>query len=220
MGMKRLLSIFSMLMLSAASYAATVNIAWDTSTSTGLQSYKVYKASGATTIVAGTTPASNPNAIVAVTVPSTQLTAAAGGLPDGAWSFSVTALSTNGLESVFGNVVSVTVVNPPAPPLGLLVTSLSTSQIRLNWTDASTTETGFSVERSLDGVNFVVATTLPAGTITFTDSGLTPNTLYYYRVRATNSGGASAYTAIVSARTSPLVAPTAPTNLRITSVGP
>lgn len=217
--MKTLLTIFSMLMIAVSSFGATANIAWDASTSAGLQSYKGYKST--TTITAGTAPSSNPSAAVAFTVPSTQLTGVISGLTDGTWYFSITAVGTNGLESVFGNVISLVVVNAPTAPSGLAATSLSTSQIQLNWADNATTETGYAVERSTDNVNFtVVAGTLSANTVTYTDSGLTPNTLYYYRVRAFNTGGNSAYTAVASARTAPLVAPAPPTNLRIVSVGP
>jgi len=208
-----------MLMISISSYAATVNVAWDASTSTGqIASYKLYKST--TAITAGTQPSANPSAVVAATVASPQLTAAATGLPDGLLYFSVTALGTNGLESVFGNVVSLNVLNLPAAPSSLASTVLSTSQIRLNWADNATNESGYTVERSVDNVNFVAVTTLGAGAVTYTDSGLVANTLYYYRVKAINTVGSSTYTAVVSARTLSVVAPAAPTNLRVVSSVP
>lgn len=203
------------MVLSISSYASTVSIGWNASPSTGLSSYKIYKANGATGLVAGTIPSSNPNAVFVGTIPSSQLTGVISNLTDGQWSFSVTALSTNGLESVFGNVVSANILNLPAAPTGLVAAALSTSQIKLNWTDNASNESGYSVERSIDNTSFTVVANLGANTVTYTDSGLSVNTLYYYKVRASNASGNSLYSAIVSSRTLDVVAPAAPTNLRI-----
>jgi LmbE family N-acetylglucosaminyl deacetylase len=67
----------------------------------------------------------------------------------------------------------------------------------LQWTDNATTETGFSVERAPDngGVAGTYATiaTLGANVTAFTDGGLLASTRYWYRVRAFNAGGNSAY---------------------------
>lgn len=42
----------------------------------------------------------------------------------------------------------------PAAPTDLTATAVSSSRIELRWTDNATTETGFKLERSLDGVTF------------------------------------------------------------------
>ena len=79
----------------------------------------------------------------------------------------------------------------PAPPTDLSATAVSATQINLSWTDNSSDEQGFRVERSLDGSDFTeVATTNPNVT-TFNDTGLTPSTTYFYRVRAFNNFGNS-----------------------------
>jgi titin len=216
--MKKILSILCLLVFAIASYGATVNVAWDASPSTGLSSYRVYKSTSA--ITAGTAPSANPAAVVAVTVPSTQLTGAIVNLTDGTWYFSVTAVDTSNLESLFSNVVSLNVINLPAAPTSLAATALSTSQIRLNWADNATNETGYVIERSSDNITYTALTTVGVGVITYTNTGLPANTLYYYRVKAINSAGSSAYTAVASARTLALTPPTAPTNLRIVSSVP
>ena len=59
--------------------------------------------------------------------------------------------------------------------------------MRLTWTDKSATETGFTIERSpLTNTNFTEIATVGANTTSFTDTGLSRATTYYYRVRAYN----------------------------------
>lgn len=103
----------------------------------------------------------------------------------------------------------------PAAPTGLAVTVSSAASLAMTWTDNSTNETGFKIERgtSASGPFTQVATTT-TNLASYTDTGLTAATTYYYQVRATNSTGDSAYTAVASATTLAVVAtPTAPTNL-------
>lgn len=92
----------------------------------------------------------------------------------------------------------------PVAPSSLTLTSLSSSQIRLVWTDNSVDELGFKIERSLDGVNFVQSASVGANVVSYTDNNLSPNTMYYYRVKAYNSAGDSAASAIGTAITGAL----------------
>lgn len=99
----------------------------------------------------------------------------------------------------------------PNPPTNLNATVSSASQINLGWTDNSTNETGFRIERSTDNVNFTeIAVTGPDIT-SYSNTGLTVNTIYYYRVRAFNDGGNSAFSNTASASTAPTATPTTPT---------
>ena len=43
----------------------------------------------------------------------------------------------------------------------------------------------FEIQRSLDGINYVYLARTQLNTTGYTDSGLSSNTMYYYRVRAT-----------------------------------
>lgn len=79
----------------------------------------------------------------------------------------------------------------PANPTGLTATAVSSSQINLAWNDNSNNETGFKVERSVDGFNWTLITTTAANVTSYSDTGLLPLTTYSYRVRATNSTGDS-----------------------------
>lgn len=74
-----------------------------------------------------------------------------------------------------------------AAPSNLVADAISSSSIRLNWVDNSTSETSFIVERSFTsgaGAVWVTVATLPANTIRYTDGGLHPGNTYYYRVTA------------------------------------
>jgi uncharacterized delta-60 repeat protein len=90
----------------------------------------------------------------------------------------------------------------PDAAVTLAVTSVLPTQVSLTWSHTGTTETGFAVERSTgNNSSYQVIATLPANSTTYSDTGLTPYTTYYYRVRAFNTAGYSAYTNEVSPTT-------------------
>jgi hypothetical protein len=89
----------------------------------------------------------------------------------------------------------------PSAPSGLAVTPLSSSQIRLNWTNTASNQTGFQIDRSADGVNFTPLTTVGASATMYTDSNLAASTKYYYRVEATNAAGPSPSSNVANATT-------------------
>jgi hypothetical protein len=90
---------------------------------------------------------------------------------------------------------------PPAAPSALTATAASSSQINLGWTDNATDESGFKIERSTDGTTFTQVATVAANVATFSNTGLSVSTTYYYRVRAYNAGGDSAYSNTANATT-------------------
>jgi predicted outer membrane repeat protein len=81
----------------------------------------------------------------------------------------------------------------PIAPSGLTAQAGGTGQISLGWTDQSSNETGFKIERSTDGTTFTQIATVGANVTSYADTGLTPGTRYSYRVRATSSTGDSSY---------------------------
>ena len=104
-------------------------------------------------------------------------------------------------------------VQTPLAPSNLSASANGTT-INLSWTDNSTNETNFLVQRSLTaGSGFVTIATLPANSVSYSNSGLAGSTTYYYRIKASNSAGNSPNSNIASATTAPLTIPGAPTNL-------
>lgn len=94
-------------------------------------------------------------------------------------------------------------VSAPIAPSGLLAIANGSSQIDLTWTDNASNESSYRIERSTtSGSGFAEVGTASADATSYSDSGLAASTTYYYRVRARNAGGDSAYSSEASATTS------------------
>ncbi|MFN3316012.1 MAG: fibronectin type III domain-containing protein, partial [Raineya sp.] len=127
-------------------------------------------------------------------------------------------LTDNWSNWIYVDNINITgIVAPPTAPTTLTATAVSQTQINLSWTDNANNETAYKVERSPNGTDswVEIAGSLAANTNTFENTGLTANTTYFYRVRASNAGGDSPYSNVASATTLPN-APTAPTTLTAT----
>lgn len=113
---------------------------------------------------------------------------------------------------------------PPAPPDAPVGVNAETApgtngmtQINLTWSFTGLPDSEFEVYRSLskDGP-FAIINTVSA--MTFADQNLTPETEYFYKLRAINDNGSSVYSELDSATTaSDLVAPTEPLMLTLYS---
>lgn len=98
----------------------------------------------------------------------------------------------------------------PSAPSGLSAVASSSTQINLTWTDNANNETGFKLERKTGaGGSYVQIATPAANATSYSDTGRTANTQYYYRIRATNAVGDSSFSNEANA-TTPNTAPTAP----------
>ena len=129
--------------------------------------------------------------------------------------FRMQAVNAGG-RSAYSNEASATTVL--IAPSGLNGQALSSSQVLLNWTNNSATETGFTIERSpLTDTNFTQIATVGANVTSFTDSGLSEATKYYYRVRAYNAYTTSVYSNEMNVTTLYNI-PAAPSGLTITSL--
>ncbi|MFC7000019.1 fibronectin type III domain-containing protein [Rufibacter roseus] len=120
-------------------------------------------------------------------------------------------------NSAYTNVANATTLEAvPANPGTLAAVAVSHEQINLTWADNSVNETGFEIERSTDGTSFTLVTTTAANATSFSNTGLTPNTQYHYRVRAVGAPGPSGYTNVANATTTTGI-PVAPTALTATA---
>jgi uncharacterized protein (TIGR02145 family) len=79
----------------------------------------------------------------------------------------------------------------PVPPSNLTGTVASSTQINLSWTDNSTNETGFKIERKTGTGTYTVVGTTATNITTLNDTGLSQGTTYTYRVFSYNAGGNS-----------------------------
>ena len=114
------------------------------------------------------------------------------------------------LDSAFTPTSSATTL--PAAPSGVSGTAASDSQINVTWTNNSGGATGFTIEHSTDGTHWTSAGTVDGSTTTFNDTGLSELTAYFYRVEATDAGGASSWATSGSSTTT---LPAAPSNLQL-----
>lgn len=90
----------------------------------------------------------------------------------------------------------------PNSPSGLTATTSSSRSIQLTWVDNSDDETGFSIERSLNAdSDFESFAFVPANTTYLVNYRLSAGATYFYRIRAFNDTGDSAYSDVVSAAT-------------------
>jgi hypothetical protein len=96
-------------------------------------------------------------------------------------------------SSGWSNTDSAQTLPPPPPPLApvpLNAIAFSGERIDLTWTDVQS-ENGYRVERSADGASYDLISSPAADVSSYSDSGLSAATIYYYRVTAFNGGGDS-----------------------------
>ena len=105
--------------------------------------------------------------------------------------------------------------DPPAAPGNLVANAVACDQVNLTWTDNADNESGFRIERSSNGVNFGEIGTVGADVTGYSDTTAVESTAYWYRVRAYNGAGNSAYSNTASDTTPacPPAPPAAPSNL-------
>ncbi len=116
----------------------------------------------------------------------------------GGLAWDTSALNSSGILTV----IAVATGPPSGAPTNLTAVALSSSQINLTWGDNSTNEMSFLIESSTNNIDFSQIGSVGAGVTSYQNTGLAANTLYYYRVRASNLAGNSDYSNVASATTS------------------
>ncbi|MDD5306799.1 MAG: multicopper oxidase domain-containing protein [Deltaproteobacteria bacterium] len=102
---------------------------------------------------------------------------------------------TMSADSEPSNTASLTVISAPTNLTAKLLAG--PSRVRLAWTDNATNETGYRIERRVNGGAFTqIAAPGPragTGNVSYTDNNVTIGATYAYRVRAASASGFSVY---------------------------
>ncbi|MCC7518713.1 MAG: fibronectin type III domain-containing protein [Verrucomicrobiae bacterium] len=132
--------------------------------------------------------------------------------------YRVKATNSQG-ESPWSNEVSVSTADQaPSAPTALSATAVSSSEIDLSWTDTSSNETAFQIERQTGSGGYVLIAAVGVNGTSFHDTSVSDGVTYSYRVRAVNSAGMSAWTDAATASTDGM-APVDPTGLFTQATG-
>ena len=117
--------------------------------------------------------------------------------------YKVAAYNTAG-NSAYSNTASDTTApqTPSALAVATVAGTTNWNKLALTWTDNSSAEAGFKVERATASAGpFTQIGTTAAGVANYTDTGLAATTTYYYRVRSYNANGNSGYSNTASKAT-------------------
>ncbi len=127
-------------------------------------------------------------------------------------------IAGGGFYDDHAGTIRLDVSGPPAvppTPLALNASRASATFVLLSWQDLSHDETSYTLERSLDGANWTALATLPANTVNYLDA-TAPEADLYYRLRAGNSLGQSAWVSTFVGLPQP---PPTPTGLTANATG-
>lgn len=154
-------------------------------------------------------------ASVSTGVTSASITGLAGST---AFCYRVCACNPGG-DSAYSNTASATTPpTPPLPPSNLTATAAAWARVDLSWAYDSSIETGFRVERALSQAGPFIEVGAPgAASTSYSDTGTSGSTTYYYRVCALNGTASSGYSNTASV-TTPLEPPLAPGGLDANAV--
>ncbi|PWA03963.1 beta strand repeat-containing protein, partial [Flavobacterium psychrotolerans] len=79
----------------------------------------------------------------------------------------------------------------PVAPTGLTFSNLATTSMTLNWTDNASNEVGYAIYTSTDNVTYTFNTQVVANAVNANITGLTTDTIYYFKVFAVTEGALS-----------------------------
>jgi predicted phage tail protein len=164
-------------------FAADVSLAWDANSETDLAGYRIYY---------GTSSRSygSPVTLGKVTTYTVQ------SLSSGTYFFTVTAFNSSGAESGYSNEVTTTIApTDTTPPVYVAISagSITSTGAIVTWTTNELSDS--QVEYGITP-GFGISTVLNTALVTShaqSLTGLSPNTLYYYRAKSSDAAGNSSY---------------------------
>ncbi|MGQ9799814.1 MAG: fibronectin type III domain-containing protein, partial [Ignavibacterium sp.] len=99
-------------------------------------------------------------------------------------------------------------------PTNLSTTPLSSNSIRLNWDPVDSNATSIVISKSLNGILYFALTSISSTNTSYIDTDCSPNTKYWYMIKAKRDLNESSISNIVSTKTPPVGSPpSSPTNL-------
>ena len=180
------------LSVSTARYSQ-LNLAWTQSSASDFNHYNIYRGTSGFTVTPG------------VTVPTGTSTANSysntGLTPSTTYSYRVAAVDNAGNIGPLSAQVSKTTAasststdtTPPAQVTGLIVRTLSSTELNLVWSGVVASDFNhYNIYRGTSGFTVTPGVTVPTGTSTansYSNTGLTPSTTYSYRVAAVDNAG-------------------------------
>lgn len=177
------------LLSAVAASSSQINLTW-TNNANNEGGFKIERSSDGTTFTELAAVGANATAYADTGLPASTT-----------FLYRVRAFNSLGYSDYSNTAQAATQDGPPAAPSGLSAAAVSSAQINLTWTDNANSETGFKVERSSNGGKWVQIATVNANTTSYSNTGLSRNTSYSYRVRAYNAAGNSGYSNTASAKT-------------------
>ncbi len=120
--------------------------------------------------------------------------------------YRIRAYNGGGTSSNSNAITVNTLPDPPSAPAATAATDLAQTSLSANWTSA-VSATGYRLDVSTSNTFSTFVTGYNnkdvGNVISYSVTGLTANTLYYYRVRAYNTGGESPNSNVISPTTLP-----------------
>lgn len=122
--------------------------------------------------------------------------------PETLYAYRISACNEAGCSAQSASDDATTLAAIPEIPAAPTIDNATLSTLRVNWTPLAYAPSGYDVWRSLTEVGgYSLVGTVGAGVGTFTDTGLDPETEYFYRISACSSAGCSDLSAAGSGTT-------------------
>jgi hypothetical protein len=137
------------------------------------------------------------------------------------YQFRIRAYQSSGAYSIYSNFVTIKTDICPAlaAPTNFRTNGATGNSVTIAWSDNATTETGYMVERVLNGGNdWTIIAVLPVNTTSYTNTGLSCSNSYQYRVQSYRTTGTiafSSYSAVLSSNPTGCPPPNAPSSLTL-----
>jgi len=90
--------------------------------------------------------------------------------------------------------------------------------VNLSWTDVSSAESRYELQRKKEGEQYQAFANPPANMETYSDAGLAVNTIYTYRVRAASAGNNVSFWSNEAGASTSILSPDAPSDIVVDSI--